>query len=308
MADNKYFKTSLDKRMSKLIMQDTLSALVHVKGYSYSLSYHSHQQYELYFFHAGKCRYLINNQIHDLRPGDIIALDGTELHKPHVVESPESYERSMIHFSSSWIENSLKELEAVYLLDLFRDFPHQIFRILDERCYNEVMELGTELAELTKEELTQDKEVELKLTLMKLLLKVHQAKRETIGIKKEHKSEKDKYAEKIATYLQQHFTEKLSIDVLSKELNISKSYISHVFKESTGYSVMEFLMDYRLVQAKFQIEVNGTTKTVKEIAYDCGFESDAHFNRFFKKKMGMTPNRYRKEMHGVLLNNSLENK
>src|SRR5690606_34494491 len=140
------------------------------------------------------------------------------------------------------------------LLDLFRDFPHQIFRILDERCYNEVMELGTELAELTKEELTQDKEVELKLTLMKLLLKVHQAKRETIGIKKEHKSEKDKYAEKIATYLQQHFTEKLSIDVLSKELNISKSYISHVFKESTGYSVMEFLMDYRLVQAKFQIE------------------------------------------------------
>ena len=136
---------------------------------------------------------------------------------------------------------------------------------------------------------------------------MYQAKRETIGIKKEHKSEKDKYAEKIAAYLQQHFTEKLSIDVLSKDLNISKSYISHVFKESTGYSVMEFLMDYRLVQAKFQIEVNGSAKTVKEIAYDCGFESDAHFNRFFKRKMGMTPNRYRKEVQSAALNNSLQN-
>lgn len=288
-----------------MVIQEFLSALVHVKGQSYSLNYHSHQQYELYFFHSGKCRYLINNQIHDLRPGDIIALDGTELHKPHVVGNPQSYERSMIHFSATWIENSLTELNALYLLDLFKDFPHQIFRIADKQCYNEIMGLGTELAELTRQNLTQDKEVELKLTLMKLLLKVYQSKRETIETKKEHTSEKDKYAEKIATYLQQHFTEKLSIDVLSKDLNISKSYISHVFKESTGYSVMEFLMDYRLVQAKFQIEVNGSTKTVKEIAYDCGFESDAHFNRFFKKKMGMTPNRYRKEVQAVGLTNSL---
>lgn len=292
--------------MSQLIIQDLLHASVYVKGYSYSFNYHSHQQYELYFFHGGKCRYLINNQIHDLRPGDIIALDGTELHKPHVVGNPESYKRSMIHFSAAWVENSLKELGALYVLDLFRDFPHQIFRIADEQCYNEIMDLGIELTNLAGQELTHDKEVELKLSLMKLLLKVYQAKRETIKIKKEHKSEKDKYAEKIATYLQQHFTEKLSIDVLSKELNISKSYISHVFKESTGYSVMEFLMDYRLVQAKFQIEVNGSAKTVKEIAYDCGFESDAHFNRFFKRKMGMTPNRYRKEVQAAGLNDSLK--
>ena len=94
-----------------------------------------------------------------------------------MVGSPESYGRSKIHFSASWIENSLKEFEALYLLDVFRDFPHQMFRILDERCYNEVMELGTELAQLAKEDMTHDKEVELKLTLMKLLLKVRQVKR-----------------------------------------------------------------------------------------------------------------------------------
>ncbi|MBM6615718.1 AraC family transcriptional regulator [Desemzia sp. RIT804] len=286
-----------------MIIQDLLNALIHVKGQLYSLNYHSHQQYELYFFHNGQCRYLINNQIHDLRPGDIIALDGTELHKPHVIGDPDRYERSMIHFSASWIENSLKELNALYLLDIFRDFPHQIFRLRDKRSYNEIINLGKELADLTKEDLTDAKEVELKLILMKLLLKVYQANRKTIVSIKETKSEKDKYAEKIATYLQQHFTEKISIEILSKELNISKSYISHVFKESTGYSVMEFLMDYRLVQAKFQIE-NGSAKTVKEIAYDCGFESDAHFNRFFKLKIGMTPNRYRKEKESGMLKSS----
>lgn len=290
-----------------MVMQDMLNVIMHVKGQFYSLNYHSHQQYELYFFHNGKCRYLINNQIHALRPGDIIALDGTELHKPHVIEETELYERSMIHFSAAWIENSLKELKALYLLEVFRDFPHQIFRIEDKRCYNEIIELGIELADLSKEEFTEAKEVEIKLVLMKLLLKVYQANRKPIVSMKEAKSEKDNYAEKIATYLQQHFTEKITIEILSEKLNISKSYISHVFKESTGYSVIEFLMDYRLVQAKFQIEVSGSKKTLKEIAYDCGFESDAHFNRFFKKKIGMTPNRYRKEVEANMQNNSIRN-
>ncbi|MFL2099604.1 AraC family transcriptional regulator [Desemzia sp. FAM 23989] len=279
-----------------MIIPEKINALVHVKGQYYSLNYHSHQQYELYFFHQGKCRYLINNQIYDLQPGDIIALDGTELHKPHVLEESELYERSMIHFSAAWIESSLKELNALYLLDVFRDFPHQIFRIEDQECYNNIIELGKKLADLSKEEFTVTQEAEIKLVLSMFLLKVYQAKRKPIVWMKEIKSEKDKYAEKIATYLQQHFTEKITIEKLSKKLNISKSYISHVFKESTGYSVMEFLMDYRLVQAKFQIEVSGAKKTLKEIAYDCGFESDAHFNRFFKKKIGMTPNRYRKEV------------
>lgn len=279
-----------------MIIPEKINAMVHVKGQYYSLNYHSHQQYELYFFHKGKCRYLINNQIYDLQPGDIIALDGTELHKPHVLEESELYERSMIHFSAAWIESSLKELNALYLLDVFRDFPHQIFRIEDQECYNNIIELGKKLADLSKEEFTATQEAEIKLVLSMFLLKVYQAKRKPIVSMKEIKSEKDKYAEKIATYLQQHFTEKITIEKLAKKLNISKSYISHVFKESTGYSVMEFLMDYRLVQAKFQIEVSGAKKTLKEIAYDCGFESDAHFNRFFKKKIGMTPNRYRKEV------------
>ncbi|MFL2104732.1 AraC family ligand binding domain-containing protein [Desemzia sp. FAM 23991] len=213
-----------------MIIPEKINALVHVKGQYYSLNYHSHQQYELYFFHQGKCRYLINNQIYDLQRGDIIALDGTELHKPHVLEESELYERSMIHFSAAWIESSLKELNALYLLDVFRDFPHQIFRIEDQECYNNIIELGKKLADLSKEEFTVTQEAEIKLVLSMFLLKVYQAKRKPIVWMKEIKSEKDKYAEKIATYLQQHFTEKITIEKLSKKLNISKSYISHVFK------------------------------------------------------------------------------
>ncbi|MER2063690.1 MAG: AraC family transcriptional regulator, partial [Alkalibacterium sp.] len=74
---------------------------------------------------------------------------------------------------------------------------------------------------------------------------------------------------------------------------LSESYVSHLFKEVTGYTVMEYVMNYRLIQAKAYMGLAPLESTIKECAMACGFESDAHFNRFFKKRTGMTPKQYK---------------
>lgn len=79
--------------------------------------YHSHQEYEIYCFHAGSCRYLIKNKIYDLEPGDILLMDGMTLHKPNVRPDSE-YVRSVVHFSPHWIKGLLTELGSLYLLDI----------------------------------------------------------------------------------------------------------------------------------------------------------------------------------------------
>lgn len=282
----------------KMDYQLSLVSFSHIKGQVEELKFHSHSQYELYFFHGGECKYLINNQIYDLGPGDILFLDGLDLHKAHVTGNKEDYERSVIHFSPEWITPVLKELNALFLLDTFKYLHHGLLHTLVVEETHEMENLITKLSWLSQTNETNKEaalEAEAKVLLIQLLFMVHKLDKTTLVELNEAKGNKYFYAEKIASYLQKHFKDLISIDDISKELNLSPSYVSHTFKESTGYTVMQYLMDYRLIQAKYLIEVSGENKTIKEISRECGFESDAHFNRFFKKKIGATPNEYKKK-------------
>src|SRR5690625_2432608 len=108
-------------------LNESLTVGYRSQGMSEPFEYHSHQEYEIYFFHAGSCRYLIHNQIYDLEPGDILLMDGMTLHKPNV--SPNSkYIRSFIQFTPEWIKGILKELDSMYLLDAFQKLRHCLIR------------------------------------------------------------------------------------------------------------------------------------------------------------------------------------
>jgi AraC family transcriptional regulator, melibiose operon regulatory protein len=259
------------------------------------LDYHSHQEYEIYFFHSGSCRYLIKNQIYDLEPGDILLMDGKTLHKP-IVSPEKEYIRSTVHFSSQWIESVLRELNAEYLLDVFRKLQHCLIRTNENQQSKKLAELICRLDELYR---ASDKnrssvaETEMKVLLIQVLILLDQMGHENSYKRPENKDDKTDYVENIVTYVQEHYMEKLTIDSIAKALNLSKSYLSHLFKEITGFTVMEYLMATRITQAKYMLALE-PNKPLRDVSFDCGFESASHFSRYFKSKVGMTPKDYRK--------------
>lgn len=269
-------------------------AVSHLQGQTGYIDFHSHRQYEMYIFHEGECKYLINNQIIELKPGSIICLNGSELHKAHVTGDITKYERSLVHFSPDWLKPVLKVLGAEFLLEPFETSPHTVFLPKNNTAFIAFDQLGRELAKLSLSPYSEETEAELKVHLVQFLFLFYQL--DKTAVLEEHiaKSEKSLYAEKIASYVQQHFRKKLTIEKIAKALNLSQSYVSHLFKEVTGYTVMGYVMDYRFVQAKGLIELSSQSTKLKDVASECGFESDSHFNRFFKKKTGMTPRQYQK--------------
>ena len=104
------------------------------------------------------------------------------------------------------------------------------------------------------------------------------------------------HAENIASWINQHYSEKITLERIAKELNLNKYYVSHVFKEVTGFTVMQYVMECRLIQVKYLLEMRPDL-SLEEIFTATGFESGAHFSRFFKDKMGMTPTSYRKKKY-----------
>ncbi|MGE4549050.1 MAG: AraC family transcriptional regulator [Intestinibacillus sp.] len=97
---------------------------------------------------------------------------------------------------------------------------------------------------------------------------------------------------RIKTYIDTHFSEDISLQSISDQLNVSPYYLSHVFKDMTGYSPLQYIVRRRIGEA--QTLLISTNYPVTRIASMVGYDNPSHFNLLFAKNVGMTPRKYRK--------------
>ncbi|HSC52272.1 MAG TPA: AraC family transcriptional regulator [Phnomibacter sp.] len=97
--------------------------------------------------------------------------------------------------------------------------------------------------------------------------------------------------EKVIDYLNQHFHENIALSEISELVNMTPVSFSRFFKQRTGISFIDNLLEIRLGHASRQLI--DTTNSISEIAYNCGFNNISNFNRLFKKKKNCTPREFR---------------
>ena len=102
------------------------------------------------------------------------------------------------------------------------------------------------------------------------------------------------YALKILKYCKQHFKENITLDDISKNLFISKSYISHTLNEKIKISFSDYINSLRVTYSTKLLE--NTNDSITDIAFFSGFSTIRSFNRAFVKHMGITPLKYRKSL------------
>lgn len=93
------------------------------------------------------------------------------------------------------------------------------------------------------------------------------------------------------SYIENNFSTQISVDDISASVNMSTSYFSKIFRESTGVSPYDYLLSVRLEKAKEML--HKTDFPISQIAYQTGFNSDANFIYFFKKQTGISPLKFR---------------
>lgn len=95
------------------------------------------------------------------------------------------------------------------------------------------------------------------------------------------------------SYMRQHLDEDITIEKLASSLSISPYYFIRLFKKEFGMPPHQYLLSLRLDSACFYLRT--TQKTIKDIAFSCGFKSENNFCIAFKKQIGLTPTEYRNE-------------
>ena len=97
--------------------------------------------------------------------------------------------------------------------------------------------------------------------------------------------------ERAKAYIAERYNKDISLDEVSKEVDISPYYFSKLFKEETGENFIEYLTGLRISRAKQLI--TGSDMTMKEICTEVGYSDPNYFSRIFKKNVGVTPTEYK---------------
>lgn len=100
-------------------------------------------------------------------------------------------------------------------------------------------------------------------------------------------------SERIREYVQDNYTDcNMNISAIADVLGLSPRYVSRVFKEQTGLTLLNYINDMRIERAKQLLKQ--TNKTVDEISRETGFANVRTFRRNFQKATGITASDYKK--------------
>jgi len=99
---------------------------------------------------------------------------------------------------------------------------------------------------------------------------------------------------KTREFIRANYGKKIKLVDISKVVNLSLYYLSHIFKRETGITLMEYLAKVRIEEAKRLLE--STQWTTTRISFEVGYSDQSYFCKVFKKSEGIPPSDYRKRM------------
>ncbi|OCT14662.1 hypothetical protein A8709_25095 [Paenibacillus pectinilyticus] len=251
---------------------------------------HSHNGYEIYLVLEGSGSYLVGDRVYPLHAGSLTIIHPNVIHRPFHGQSKE-FHRYVLSIDESYLDR----LHAICQLSDLSIPRHLAERHPDANHYFlSAQQLGRVqgiLAELTHALITCERSYELAVLkhIADLFLIV-------LGLDDEAASLKtgDQHlVGDVLSYLIAHHHEPVQIEDLVARFPVSRSQLFTLFKETTGTTIKQFLIEYRLNKAKRLLME--TDLAVTDVSASVGFGDMSHFFHVFKKEIGLTPKQYRVE-------------
>lgn len=104
-------------------------------------------------------------------------------------------------------------------------------------------------------------------------------------------------AYRLKEYIETNLMNNISLQDMADYICLSRSQTIRIFKEHFGVSPYEYFMENKMNYAMNMLK--NSEKTIKQIAYECGFEDENYFSRVFKQKFKLSPRTYRKKWGGL---------
>ncbi len=250
------------------------------RGVTRYIDIHWHRAIEIDYTLKGQADYIVAKKKYVIRDTELIIINSRDAHSVENIVNPEKRQSLVI----------LVPYDKV--ISLYPDFINQEFAL--KYCpANILQKIKMLLADLYHTYQLTDKTIQNTLregyviTLIGLLLQY------AVKTKPKPLTTVDRRStvSKIITYLSLNYHRKLSLQQIADEFCFSRSYLDRLFKRETGQSIMQYLKQIRVREAKGKLDT--TNLTVSQIAERTGFSSPVSFRKAFCQFYGLTPQQYR---------------
>lgn len=218
----------------------------------------------------------INGTAHKLEKGLIIC------------GKPGQYRHSRLHFKCCYLHLKVESSELYELLDGLAD----ALLITD---YDELAALFYKMAVHANENVVDSLFLHSCADrILYMLIKLSKNRASHMPITSAHA----KVLSDTKKFIKNNYSDKLSLELLSKKAALSPVYFHKLFTEYYGVTPAEYTLQVRVSAAK-QLLIT-TDASLTQIAENCGFSSQSYFNYRFKKQIGLSPLKYRKKMRSQI--------
>ena len=236
---------------------------------------HSHYFAELFYITKGEGCFLINNEKVYVKKNDLILVN-PEVSHTELGNTENPWEYVALGIEGLQFQRSREGKPYDYKVYAVENSGRQI-----AFCLHEIE------AEARKH--TEDSSTICQQLLDVLLLYIARYTRSELMAAPQKKSNKEcRYVEQ---YINENYTEDITLDLLSSMVHMNKYYLVHAFKTYKGVSPISYLTQKRMSEAMHLLKT--TNYPVTKIAGMVGYSSQSYFSQTFRKITSMTPVQYR---------------
>ena len=266
-------------------MIDRVYAESGVKEAGYVMpAHHCHPYFELFYIENGTCRFLIENNMHDLHTGDFMLIPPGVFHYTRYLFG--SCKRNAIFFREEDIGEPAKRL-LPQDTDFFSEM--RIFQVPSAHLeqINALL-----LRMVTEEKISDERSGPMLQVLLQELFLLCSRECRFLQDTPANIYTTDRQIVQAAQFISEHYMEHITAADIATAAGFSPNYLSRKFRQAAGIGVHEYLVFIRLRHAA--LELVSTDDSITEIAFRCGFSDSNYFKDAFKKRYGLTPRAYRK--------------
>lgn len=259
--------------------------------YLQDVELHHHDFHELYFLISGDVTYTIESRQYHVMPGDLLLISPQELHQICIRPEMSAYERYVL-----WVDPQLLSRISTPLSNLSQNLGPKsakrgnLLRLKSEDRTH-VQKLFEQLWQ-EYENKSYGSDLLQQSLLIQLLVTINRLSTAPGG-QTEDMTHSSKAVSEVVDYVNLHYSEPLSLDLLADLVFVSKYHLSHEFNRQVGTSVYRYIQKKRLLIAR-QLLAQGKKPT--DVYSSCGFTDYAGFYRAFRAEYAISPREYAQSM------------
>ena len=250
---------------------------------------HAHKAYEFYYLVSGNVTYTVSDKRYKVEPGSIVIINAYVLHKVDIKPTA-NYERYVLECPvvNVPIINGINPLNRFFNTNAFINVIPR-----------EYVEKSNALEILKRMESEYDPNDEYNnhilssniiLYIIELAKIIDSEQRIKYNFVKDLNKNSD-INNSVIQIINDNVKNKISVDLIAKKLNFSRSYLQHIFKDGVGVSISEYILIQKMQTANFLLEEG---KLLKEVASELGYKYYPTFFTAYKKFYGFCPKERKK--------------